>query len=240
MKTILLTGVSSGLGFELLKSLLEDNNIVYGISRSYNDNLTYIKSIYKNNFIHLQYDLSSKDSITKLSKFILDNKLKFNYFINNAATAYDDIITNAKYENLELMFKTNTLIPIMITKLILRNFILNNTRGNIIHLSSISVHTGYKGLSMYAATKGALEAFSKNTAREWGERGIRSNCIVAGFMETQMSSTLTLEQKNRIYNRTSLKKQTEIESVIQTIKFLLSDSSNSITGQNIHVDCGTI
>ena len=51
---------------------------------------------------------------------------------------------------------------------------------------SEGVHTGYKGLSMYASTKGALEAFSKNIAREWGEIGVRSNCLVAGFMETEM------------------------------------------------------
>ena len=91
---------------------------------------------------------------------------------------------------------------------------------------------------MYASTKGALEAFSKNTAR--GVRGIRSNCLVAGFMETNMSSTLTDEQKNRIYNRTSLKKATEVGSVANMVEFLLSEKAASITGQNIFVDSGTI
>jgi 3-oxoacyl-[acyl-carrier protein] reductase len=93
---------------------------------------------------------------------------------------------------------------------------------------------------MYASTKGALEAFSKNTAREWGSKKIRSNCLVAGFMETSMSSTLTLEQKNRIYQRTSLKEATSMQSVANTIEFLLSDKADSITGQNIFVDNGTI
>jgi 3-oxoacyl-[acyl-carrier protein] reductase len=93
---------------------------------------------------------------------------------------------------------------------------------------------------MYASTKGALEAFSKNTAREWGEFGIRSNCVVAGFMETDMSDGLTDEQKDRIYKRTSLKKETDKYSVAETIKFLISDGSSSITGQNLFVDSGTI
>ena len=70
--------------------------------------------------------------------------------------------------------------------------------------------------------------------------GIRSNCLVAGFMETEMSKTLSDEQKQRIYNRTSLKKETNKESVVETIKFLISDHSKSITGQNIFVDSGTI
>ena len=152
----------------------------------------------------------------------------------------NDIITNMNLNKLEGMYKVNVFSPLLITKFVIRNMIYNKIAGSIIHISSISVHTGYNGLSMYASTKGALEAFSKNTAREWGRKGIRSNCIVAGFMETDMSSTLTNEQKDRIYNRTSLKKPTSKQSVASTIEFLLSDNSNSITGQLINVDNGTI
>jgi 3-oxoacyl-[acyl-carrier protein] reductase len=240
MKTILLTGASKGLGLELLISLLEDGNIVYGISRFSNDTLEEMKIMYPNNFIHLKHDLELNKSIVDLSKYILKNKIKFDSFINNAAMAYDDIISNIQFDKLVSMFNVNVLNPIMITKSIIRNFILNKTNGTIVHISSISAHTGYKGLSMYASTKGAIESFSKNTAREWGELGIRSNCVVAGFMETEMSSSLSLNQKTKIYNRTSLKKETNKKSVIETIKFLMSDNSNSITGQNIFVDSGTI
>jgi 3-oxoacyl-[acyl-carrier protein] reductase len=59
-------------------------------------------------------------------------------------------------------------------------------------------------------------------------------------METNMSSSLDTEQKNRIYQRTSLKEPTKLESVSETIEFLLSEKSQSITGQNLHVDSGTI
>ena len=93
---------------------------------------------------------------------------------------------------------------------------------------------------MYASTKGALEAFSKNTAREWGERAIRSNCVVAGFMETAMSAGLTAEQRTRIYGRTSLRQSTSLKSVADSVVYLLSDASASVTGQNLFVDSGTI
>ena len=114
--------------------------------------------------------------------------------------------------------------------------LLHHTRGSVVYISSISVHTGYNGLAMYASSKGALEAFSKDTAREWGGLGIRSNVVVPGFMETAMSSTLTEEQKDRIYKRTSLKAATSVYSVAETVAFLLSEKSCSITGQNIYVD----
>ena len=85
-----------------------------------------------------------------------------------------------------------------------------------------------------------MEAFSKDTAREWGVLGIRSNCVVPGFMATAMSASLTEEQRSKIYARTSLKTATSINSVAETVSFLLSDKACSITGQNIHVDNGTI
>ena len=138
------------------------------------------------------------------------------------------------------MFNVNVFTPMMLTKVVLRNFLLYKKKGSIVHISSISAHTGYKGLSMYAATKGALESFSKATAREWGRLGIKSNCVVPGFMETEMSSTLTDDQRNRIAKRTSLGNLTDIKSVASTVVFLLSESANSLTGQNIFVDSGTI
>jgi 3-oxoacyl-[acyl-carrier protein] reductase len=128
----------------------------------------------------------------------------------------------------------------MLAKYVIRQMLLHNIKGSIVHISSISVHTGYKGLAMYASTKGALEAFSKNTAREWGSKGIRSNCIVAGFMKTSMSASLSEEQMRKIFKRTALGEQTDKKSVAETVAFLLSDDSASITGQNIFVDSGTI
>jgi 3-oxoacyl-[acyl-carrier protein] reductase len=239
---ILITGVSKGLGLNIAKNSLEKGFSVYGISRSKNIHIENLLSKYPNNFFWKSIDLSDKSVDIKKDIFIdfLSNKIEINGFINNAAVAYDDIITNADESKLNSMFRLNTIIPILLTKYVIRNMIFNKVKGSIVHISSISVHTGYKGLSMYAASKGSLEAFSKNTAREWGERGIRSNCIVAGFMETDMSLKLTNEQKQRIYNRTSLKSDTSLDSVSNTCLYLIRDESKSITGTNIFVDSGTI
>jgi len=234
-KNILVTGISKGLGFEISKLLLSKSYNVYGLGRNSNSELEKF-----DNFKFINIDLVNIDTLESELKDSIGNTIKLHGFVNNAAVAYDDIITNMNLNKLEGMYKVNVFSPLLITKFVIRNMIYNKVAGSIIHISSISVHTGYNGLSMYASSKGALEAFSKNTAREWGRKGIRSNCIVAGFMETDMSSTLTNEQKDRIYNRTSLKKPTSKQSVASTIEFLLSDNSNSITGQLINVDNGTI
>jgi 3-oxoacyl-[acyl-carrier protein] reductase len=238
---ILLTGASKGLGLKITESLLKKGWTVYAVSRSKTEKFNELLHQYPNNIQWLQYDLADGENVRQT---IFKNWIGFDTpihgFVNNAAWAYDDIITNLNPVPLEKMYHINVFTPFVLTKFVLRQMLLHNIKGSIVHISSISVHTGYKGLSMYASTKGALEAFSKNTAREWGEKGIRSNCIVAGFMETEMSSTLSDNQKNRIYQRTSMKQPVNVDSVAETIKFLLSDEAISITGQNIHVDNGTI
>lgn len=242
MKNYLITGVSKGLGLILAQKALSQNFNIFGISRSKTKELEELLQKYPSQFYWKPIDLARNDlNVQKeIFKEFIPNQIPINGFVNNAAMAYDDIITNLNSDKLENMYRANVFAPMMMTKYAIRNMIFNKIKGSIVHLSSISVHTGYKGLAMYASTKGALEAFSKNTAREWGELGIRSNALVAGFMETNMSSTLTTEQKNRIYNRTSLKKPTATESVANTILFLLDQNSESITGQNIFVDSGTI
>jgi 3-oxoacyl-[acyl-carrier protein] reductase len=238
---ILITGVSKGLGLITTEVMLNQGWNVFGISKSSTVEMDRLANHNPDNFHWCSFDLSDTENVKKI---IFTNWIGFDIpihgFVNNAAMAYDDILTNLNTEKLEQMFRINVFTPMNITKNVIRQMLLHNTPGSIVHLSSISVHTGYKGLSMYASTKGAIEAYSKNTAREWGEKGIRSNCVVAGFMETEMSSSLTEEQKTRIYKRTSLKQPVDKHSVANTISFLLSEEAKSITGQNIFVDAGTI
>lgn len=243
-KNILVTGVSRGLGLDIAKALLTDTETcycVYGISRSKTPQLEELMAQYPDRMKWLAYDLSDCDNVSKvIFKEFVGFDTPLHGYVNNAAIAYDDIVTNLRYKPLLNMYQVNVFTPMLMTKYAIRHFLLHNTGGSIVHLSSISVHTGYKGLAMYASSKGALEAFSKNTAREWGERNVRSNCLVAGFMETDMSSTLTADQKDRIYKRTSMKRPTTTASVAATVAFLISDKAASITAQNIHVDSGTI
>lgn len=237
---ILITGASRGLGLQIAREQIEAGNKVFAASRNSTFELSALAEEYPGQLEFLELDLADSTSLSVLFSDAIPHEIELHGFVNNAAMAYDDLVTNADLAQVAAMFQTNVLAPIHLTKQVIRRMLLHNTRGSLVHISSISAHTGYKGLSMYAATKGAIEAFSKNVAREWGSKGIRSNCVVAGFMETSMSSTLSDEQRQRIYQRTALKKPTDKESVAATVGFLLSAASHSITGQNLFVDSGTI
>lgn len=238
---ILVTGCSRGVGLEICRVLLEQGNTVYGVARSYTDEFKELEVEYAGRHFFKCVDLSDSKGVRKtIFKEFVGNGVQLDSYVNNAAMAYDDIVTNLNLDRLKAMYDVNVFTPMMMTKYAIRNMLLHHTKGSIVHISSISAHTGYKGLAMYASSKGALEAFSKDTAREWGQLGVRSNVVVPGFMETKMSSALTEDQKDRIYKRTSLKAATSVRSVAETVAFLVSDKACSITGQNVHVDNGTI
>lgn len=238
---ILVTGCSRGVGLEICRVLLEQGHTVYGVARSCPQEFKDLQTQYPERLQYKSVDLSDSEHVREnvFCDFVT-NKVQLDGFVNNAALAYDDIVSNINLDRLKGMYEVNVFSPMVMTKYAIRNMLLHHTKGSIVHISSISVHTGYKGLAMYASSKGALEAFSKNTAREWGRLGIRSNVVVPGFMPTAMSATLTDEQRAKIYARTSLKDATSVRSVAETVAFLLSNRAVSITGQNIHVDSGTI
>jgi 3-oxoacyl-[acyl-carrier protein] reductase len=238
---VIITGISKGLGFKTAELLLVKGYTIYGLSRSKTKGLSELLEQFPEHLKWLKYDLNESEKLQqKIFKDWIGSDCPIHGLINNAAIAYDDIVTNLNLNSLEKLYQVNVFTPMLLTKFVIRHMLLHQIKGSIVHISSISAHTGYKGLSMYASTKGALESFSKNIAREWGEKSIRSNCLVVGFMETDMSSSLSDSQKNRIYQRTSLKQPVDMNSAAKTISFLLSNAAKSITGQNIHVDNGTI
>lgn len=241
MKNILITGVSRGLGLVVARQVVGKGWTVYGVSRSHSKDLMDLQSEFPDRVHHCAHDLSDSEGLKqKIFHEFIGADVPLHGLVNNAASTYDDLITNLKLDELETLFSVNVFSPMMATRESIRNMILHGTAGSIIHVSSISAHTGYKGLAMYAATKGALEAFSKNTAREWGTRSIRSNCVVPGFMETEMTDALDPSQRDKIFSRTALKQPTAVASVASAVVYLLGDEASSVTGQNMFVDAGTI
>ncbi|MEI7781607.1 MAG: SDR family oxidoreductase [Planctomycetota bacterium] len=98
---------------------------------------------------------------------------------------------------------------------------------------------GGPGLSVYAATKAGLEGFAKSLAREVGPRGIRVNAIAPGFLETDLSASLSAENRSRIARRTPLGRLGLPADIVGAIEFLASPRAAFITGQVLTIDGGS-
>ncbi len=242
MKNVLLTGASRGVGLAICTELLKLGYTVYAVSRSMSDELKALQNAYPTALHFKSADLSNPENAVKEIFFdnFVSNSIKLYGLVNNAAEAYDDIATNISLEKMRHCFDVNLFSSVLFSKYAIRNMIYNHSEGSIVHISSICAHTGFKGLSVYAATKGAIEAFSVNLAREWGRKGIRSNCIAPGFMKTSMSASLGDEALDKIRNRTSLGKFADLKDIANAAAFLLSEQSASITGTTIRIDSGSI
>lgn len=238
---ILLTGATRGLGRVIAESLLRRGDHLWIIARDPDKVANGWPAEWQSHTHWIEADLSDVASLKgALAGAIDNNSVSLDGLVNNAATAYDDLVTNMVLPELEASFRVNVFAPMELTRFAIRNMLLHRKGGSLVHISSICSRTGYKGLAMYGSTKGALEAFSRGVAREWGSKGIRSNCVLPGFMETDMSAGLTAEQREKIYQRTSLRQPTSLASVASTVCFLLSDASQSITGQDLVIDSGTL
>jgi 3-oxoacyl-[acyl-carrier protein] reductase len=238
---ILLTGATRGLGRVIAESLLRRGDHLWIIARDPDKATKELPAEWQSHTHWIEADLSDVAALKGALAGALDsNSVSLDGLVNNAATAYDDLVTNMALPELEASFRVNVFAPMELTRFAIRNMLLHRKGGSLVHVGSICSRTGYKGLAMYGATKGALEAFSRGVAREWGSKGIRSNCVLPGFMETDMSAGLTAEQREKIYQRTSLRQPTSLASVASTVCFLLSDASHSITGQDLVIDSGTL
>jgi 3-oxoacyl-[acyl-carrier protein] reductase len=190
------------------------------------------------NYYHYEFDLSNIAGIPSLVNEIVQKHGKPYGLINNAAIGSDGLLPTM--HNLEIinLLNLNILSPIILTKYVSREMLENRT-GRIINISSIIARTGYKGLSVYAASKSALEGFSGSLARDLGPRGVTVNCIAPGFMSTEMTENLKANNIESIKRRSALGKFTDLNEVVGGIQYLLSPIAAGVTGTTLTIDSGS-
>ena len=124
-----------------------------------------------------------------------------------------------------------------ISKKVLK-FMLKKRWGRIINITSASASIGNRGQSNYAAAKSGVEAFSKSLSKEVGSRGITVNCLAPGYIDTDMTNSITLEQKKEINKLIPLNRFGKPEEIAKMVSFLVSEDGSYITGQTIHINGG--
>jgi len=233
---VFITGVSRGLGLEISKSYLESGHTVFGCARQLTSKVSELQAEYSGSFHFFETDLSNQDSLETIHKNVpLIEGL--DACILNAAIGVDGLLATMSEDVIRQGIEVNLTSNILLAREAVKGMLLRQT-GNLVFISSVAAQTGFKGLSVYSATKSAILGFSKTIAREYGSKGIRSNVVMPGFLETDMSSGLENDQMEAIRRRIPLKRLGTPKDIVGLITFLTSEKADYITGGEFIIDGG--
>ena len=239
MKTALITGGSRGIGSAICKALSANHKVVIGYSNSKEEAKKLEESINSNggNAMSVKIDVSDKNSINTAFEEIEESYGIVEVLVNNAGITRDNILPRMKESEWNDVIQTNLTGSYLTTQRAIKNM-MKNKWGRIIFISSVVGISGNQGQSNYAASKAGLIGFAKSVSKEMGARNITSNVIAPGYIETDMTSFLSEENKENIIEQLSIKRIGKPEDISNVVSFLSSEESEYITGQVISVDGG--
>lgn len=223
MKNIIITGASRGIGKYLYDNLSNKYNVI-GLSK---EPLEYQNKIYK-------CDVREFDNVEKTFNHIKNKLGKVFSLINCAGVLSTGLLISKNCKNINEMIDVNLKGTIFCSKQILKMMIKNGS-GRIINFSSIASFQALEGDSIYSCTKAAINIFTKSLAKEVQKKNITVNAIAPGFVSTDMTSKMTLNQKDKLIDSQITKKEVPLHEILNVIKFLLSKESRFITGEVITV-----
>ncbi|MFT4641380.1 MAG: 3-oxoacyl-[acyl-carrier protein] reductase [Verrucomicrobiales bacterium] len=234
MQNVLVTGATRGLGQMLALRLVDEGYRVIGTGRG-NTPPSDWPALEK--LIYASLDLEDTD----FHSFILNLQETHGplyALVNNAASGLGRVLATMHESEITKLVAVNLTSTILLTKYAIRSMLLQET-GRVVNVASVIATTGFKGLSVYGATKAGLLGFTQSLAREVGAAGITVNSVSPGFMETEMTSGMGSADLERIRRRSPMKRLITPNDVAGVIKLLLSEEGANITGVDIKIDAGS-
>jgi 3-oxoacyl-[acyl-carrier protein] reductase len=241
MHNVLVTGGSRGIGLAIARRLTASGYHVIAVARRESDELkAAVDEAVKlgRGLLHFRpFDLSEIDAIPAFVKQLRDEFGAIYGLVNNAGIGTEGLLATMHNSEIEALLRLNVLSPVILTKYVVRHMMADGA-GRIINMSSIIASTGYNGLSVYGATKAAATGFTKSLAREVGKLGITVNAIAPGFIDTELTESLSDDQRKRIASRSALRRLPDTDDVARMVEYLLGDGGRNITGSVMTIDAG--
>ena len=236
-KVILVTGANRGIGLDIIKRLDSDGYTVIGTSRTDDGTNIISQEIKNSNGKGLKMDVTDQESINSAIKKIQDEYGTLYGLVNNAGITDDNLLMRMTEEQWLSVIETNLTSIYRVTRSIIKDM-MKARKGRVVNIGSIVGVMGNSGQSNYSASKSGLLGFTKSLARELSSRNINVNSISPGFIDTDMTKTLSSEQIDNLTKNIPLGRIAESSEVSSVVSFLLSNDSSYITGENINVNGG--
>lgn len=241
MKRIaLITGVGGGIGSATAQLFSQENWTVFGVDRQSHPNLTGVDH-------YLIADISQPEQITTVIKQIQETSGRLDTLINNAAMQICKPVLDMEVDEWDQVMEVNVRAAFIFAQEAYP--LLKASQGSIVNVSSVHAIASSANIAAYAASKGALTAFTRALAIEWARDQIRVNAILPGAVDTSMLrdglgrghlASLNVEQQmKQLAQKTVLGKIGQPSEIAQAILFLAdAEKSSFMTGQNLVIDGG--
>ena len=239
-KTALVTGASKGIGRAIAIKFAEQGaNVAFTYLSSVEQGLALETALTSKGVKAKGYRSDAAD-FAQAEELINDVVSEFgslDVLVNNAGITMDNLLLRMTEEMWDNIMKVNLKSCFNTVKAACRPM-MKQKGGSIINMTSVVGLKGNAGQANYAASKAGIIGFTKSIALELGSRGIRSNAIAPGFIETEMTGKLDEKTVQSWRDAIPLKRGGKPEDVADACIFLASDLSSYITGQVIQVDGG--
>ncbi|SLN72263.1 SDR family NAD(P)-dependent oxidoreductase [Oceanibacterium hippocampi] len=237
-KIAVVTGGSAGLGEAMVKALRRDGFMVVAVARR----PERLRRIQDDGIETMVCDVSRQAEVRATASNILERFGRVDVLVNNAGVIRSGYLAEMTEEAIRYQFDVNVIGTINCTQAFADA--LSKSRGSIINLSSALAKRPLLASSVYSATKGAIESFTRAMAIELGTKGIRVNAVAPGLVRSEIyfADGMTREQYEvalgEFASKYVLGRTGEPQDVVELVAFLASDKAGWITGTVIPVDSG--
>ena len=239
-KIALVTGGSRGLGKAIALQLAKDGAQVvvnYATSTDKAEEVVAAIKAEGGKALAMKADVSHLEEVEKMVDTIYEQFGRIDILVNNAGVTRDELLISMEREDWDKVIATN-LGGIFNCSKSVAKYMMMQKSGRIINMSSVAGERGGRGQSNYAASKGAVNAFTRSVAMELARKKVTVNAVAPGVVETEMSSEVIRRAQDIILNSVALKRLGQPEEIAKVVAFLASDDSSYITGEVIRVDGG--
>lgn len=238
-KVALVTGATRGIGRAIALRLGEQGATVVGTATSEAGAQTISDYLKEANILGAGMVLNVTDA-ESIEMVVSDTEANFGapaILVNNAGITRDNLLMRMKDDEWNEIMDTNLTPIFKLSKRCLRA--MTKARwGRIITITSVVGVMGNAGQTNYAAAKAGVIGFSKSLAREVGARGVTANCVAPGFIDTDMTSSLSDAHKETLLTQVPVKRLGEPEEIAAAVGYLASEDAGYVTGETINVNGG--